>query len=362
MVAYRLCEGCSLSVGRGASNTGTNYSSASWRRVSRHRHRHAQANQRVLASTSLPRSPDGAVDWSGIDWNAYDWRDYVEASRGPAAEATLDFLDWPTLCRDVAVFAATSIGKQRSLELDVADTLERAEVRPRGRVHCVATAAPRYCEHTTRTCAGKAKRRACAGCPVAGEQVGTGAGARAVPEAGGTCAWYVQELQRETQAAELLETELAVSLDFGGINTDAASTGLRRAAKGGMLSGDILLGIAGLLAGAERLQRLMRGGRNAAHNTEREAAVEVLAGRCAAAGADTVAANCFLGTRPAFAPHTCAGCTAVCAVRSRARRAHTRGGVTTGVYEPWALADACHTDAPRGLSESAIYHPLLYSA
>ena len=84
----------------------------------------------------------------------------------------------------------------------------------------------------------------------------------------------------ETKAAETLEMVLAVSLDFGGINTDSASTALRRAAKGGMLAADLLQGVYGVLVGAERLQRLMRGGRNAAQNTVNEAAIEKLSARC----------------------------------------------------------------------------------
>ena len=64
-----------------------------------------------------------------VDWNTYDWRDYVEEGRGPAYEATLSMLDWKSLCVDVASFASTSIGKSRAMDLDIADTQARAEVR-----------------------------------------------------------------------------------------------------------------------------------------------------------------------------------------------------------------------------------------
>jgi hypothetical protein len=77
---------------------------------------------------------------------------------------------------------------------------------------------------------------------------------------------------------EVLETQLNSSLDFGGINTDIAASALRRAAKGGMLSGDQALGVGGLLAGGERLQRTAR---NTVADTLLAPSVDILANRCA---------------------------------------------------------------------------------
>lgn len=92
----------------------------------------------------------------------------------------------------------------------------------------------------------------------------------------------MQELQVETQAVEVLETQLNTSLDFGGINTDGAATALRRAAKGGLLTGEQMLGVAGLLAGGDRLQRLLRTAYNTAADTLLQPALDILADRCAA--------------------------------------------------------------------------------
>ena len=74
-------------------------------------------------------SPKKYIFLLKVDWNTYDWRDYVEEGRGPAYEATLSMLDWKSLCVDVASFASTSIGKSRAMDLDIADTQARAEVR-----------------------------------------------------------------------------------------------------------------------------------------------------------------------------------------------------------------------------------------
>lgn len=80
-------------------------------------------------SKELPRSADGEVDWSRVDWHTYDWRQYTDDDVGPAYQATLSMLDWPTLCGHVAKFAATSVGKLRCCDLEIGSSAERAKVR-----------------------------------------------------------------------------------------------------------------------------------------------------------------------------------------------------------------------------------------
>ncbi|CAK0787588.1 hypothetical protein CVIRNUC_010810 [Coccomyxa viridis] len=54
---------------------------------------------------------------------------------------------------------------------------------------------------------------------------------------------------------DVLEAELAADLDFGGISTSQAADGVKRAQRGGMLTGAMLAAVASLLTGATRLQR-----------------------------------------------------------------------------------------------------------
>lgn len=92
---------------------------------------------------------------------------------------------------------------------------------------------------------------------------------------------FVQELQSETRAVQSLELHLQTYLDFGGIDTDAAGTGLRRAAKGGMLQGEHLLALVRLCDGAGRLQAALRAAKATAATTRHASSVNVLADRCA---------------------------------------------------------------------------------
>ncbi|EIE19122.1 hypothetical protein COCSUDRAFT_38365 [Coccomyxa subellipsoidea C-169] len=63
------------------------------------------------------------------------------------------------------------------------------------------------------------------------------------------------QLLAETRAVNVLEAEYAADLDFGGISTSVAQEGIKRASRGGMLTAAQLAAVAGLLAGAVRLQR-----------------------------------------------------------------------------------------------------------
>ncbi|KAK9866014.1 hypothetical protein WJX84_002049 [Apatococcus fuscideae] len=63
-----------------------------------------------------------------------------------------------------------------------------------------------------------------------------------------------QKLLRETAAMDVLESQYAASLDFGGMSTDEAETALRRVRKGGMLTGRMLNGVASVLIGAASLR------------------------------------------------------------------------------------------------------------
>ncbi|KAG2444932.1 hypothetical protein HXX76_001668 [Chlamydomonas incerta] len=62
-------------------------------------------------------------------------------------------------------------------------------------------------------------------------------------------------LIEQTRAITLLEYEWATTLDYGGIQTSEAESGLGRAAKGGMLTAQQLRGIVSLVNGAERLRK-----------------------------------------------------------------------------------------------------------
>eukprot|EP00892_Ulva_mutabilis_P010253 jgi/Ulvmu1/75/UM001_0078.1 len=74
-------------------------------------------------------------------------------------------------------------------------------------------------------------------------------------------------LRQETKAVSVLEVDLATSLDFGGISTDSAETALRRANKGGMLTGDLCLGVASLIYGAQGIQSTLRAARTTAQGS-----------------------------------------------------------------------------------------------
>lgn len=86
----------------------------------------------------------------------------------------------------------------------------------------------------------------------------------------------LQTLQRETKAVSVLETQLATSLDFGGISTDAAETALRRANKGGILTGELCQGVATLILGAQGIQSTLRSARTTAQGTALLQQIEVL--------------------------------------------------------------------------------------
>ncbi|KAK9818002.1 hypothetical protein WJX72_005611 [[Myrmecia] bisecta] len=64
-----------------------------------------------------------------------------------------------------------------------------------------------------------------------------------------------EQLLAETQAVDALEAEYAVPLDFGGCQTEQTAEALKRASKGGMLTGPQALAVATMLVAAQRLQR-----------------------------------------------------------------------------------------------------------
>ncbi|EFJ45039.1 hypothetical protein VOLCADRAFT_40753, partial [Volvox carteri f. nagariensis] len=109
---------------------------------------------------------------------------------GPAFQATLDMLEWPKLCEQVARFASTHAGKRA----------------------CRALHVPEDPRETLR-------------------------------------------LLEQTRAITVLEYDWATSLDFGGIQTSDAESGLSRASKGGMLSAEQLRALVSLVNGAERLRK-----------------------------------------------------------------------------------------------------------
>eukprot|EP00884_Botryococcus_braunii_P008293 jgi/Botrbrau1/17465/Bobra.0054s0052.1 len=63
-----------------------------------------------------------------------------------------------------------------------------------------------------------------------------------------------RKLLSQTLAANVLEEEYAAELDFGGISTVEAASALRRAGRGGLLSGPQLAAVSGLAVGAARLR------------------------------------------------------------------------------------------------------------
>lgn len=101
-------------------------------RLTKRAHRWAQPRERTAAcaaAPTVPRTLDGDIDWDKVDWDTYDWRDYVEDERGPACERTLQALQWPAVCAQVATFAATFIGKKRCLNLEISTSPQRTLVR-----------------------------------------------------------------------------------------------------------------------------------------------------------------------------------------------------------------------------------------
>ena len=67
-----------------------------------------------------------------------------------------------------------------------------------------------------------------------------------------------EALLAETRAVDALEAEFAADVDFGGIQTAPAAESIRRAARGGLLSGSGLVSIASLLTGAAKLQKSIK--------------------------------------------------------------------------------------------------------
>ncbi|KAI7845433.1 hypothetical protein COHA_000985 [Chlorella ohadii] len=63
---------------------------------------------------------------------------------------------------------------------------------------------------------------------------------------------------QETAAVDVLESQFAADLDFGGIQTAQAGQALARASRGGLLSGAGLQAVASLLLGAAKLQRAIK--------------------------------------------------------------------------------------------------------
>lgn len=89
----------------------------------------------------------------------------------------------------------------------------------------------------------------------------------------------VQRLQSDSKTVSLLEGEIGIVLDFGGIRTSEASTGLRRARKGALLDGSHALGVAGLIDGSLNLQRTMRNARHAVQGTQLHTQITPLVSR-----------------------------------------------------------------------------------
>lgn len=90
----------------------------------------------------------------------------------------------------------------------------------------------------------------------------------------------MQELQSETRAIETLEQHLLVHVEFGGINTDEATNGLRRATKGGVLEGRHLTALGRLSDGVERLQAALEGAKAAVAGSVHAPAIKLLTARC----------------------------------------------------------------------------------
>lgn len=68
------------------------------------------------------------VDWDSVDWDTYDWRDYVDDAPGPAFKHTLQALEWEAVCKQIASFASTFVGKKQCQNIEIARTLDRALV------------------------------------------------------------------------------------------------------------------------------------------------------------------------------------------------------------------------------------------
>eukprot|EP00873_Tetraselmis_striata_P044957 jgi/Tetstr1/465221/TSEL_009927.t1 len=64
-----------------------------------------------------------------------------------------------------------------------------------------------------------------------------------------------ERLAAETRAADVLESEYAIQLNFGGVNTLEAHTALMRASRGGMLTGTMLRAVAQTINVGQRLRR-----------------------------------------------------------------------------------------------------------
>eukprot|EP00891_Asterochloris_glomerata_P006948 jgi/Astpho2/6948/e_gw1.00107.204.1_t len=153
------------------------------------------------------------------DFSAHSWDEEPESSGlGPAARSTMQVLEWPLLCSYVARFASTTLGSRAASTLH----LPEAQVRPHAN-------------------------------PCSDEQ-----------------------LVRDTAALVALESDYAVSLDFGGTSTQQASQALKRASRGGMLTGLQLASISSLLIGASRLKRAIQGAVRSAEDSGASATFEPL--------------------------------------------------------------------------------------
>lgn len=63
-----------------------------------------------------------------------------------------------------------------------------------------------------------------------------------------------EDLVTETAAMMLMESEYATALDFGGINTSEAAVSIRRASRGGLLSGQQLVAVVSVVQGGSKLR------------------------------------------------------------------------------------------------------------
>jgi hypothetical protein len=100
----------------------------------------------------------------------------------------------------------------------------------------------------------------------------------------------LQSLQNKTKAVSVLEVEVGVVLDFGGISSEHSSAALRRARKGALLTGVQAMGVAGLIDGASNLQRVLGKARQATLGTALHEQISGLVSGCAS----------FLLTRHSF--------------------------------------------------------------
>lgn len=216
---------------------------------------HSNTKAQAQGGTAAAKNLED-VDWDNVDWDTYDWRDYVDDAPGPAFLHTQQALQWDAVCKHISAFASTSVGKKRCLDIEIARTRERATVRLPSRIHTNWHLRPFQPQR---------------------------AGPTAVVGSVLIMDLYkvMQILQEETKAVSVLEVYLATSLDFGGISTDAAETALRRANKGGMLTGDLLLGVASLIQGAQGIQSSLRGARSTAQGSSYLSQIQVLVNPCA---------------------------------------------------------------------------------